>query len=93
MKMVEFLMDCGRAILIILIVGGAMFALGVFNPDNWINHQKQFCENHGYNYTSSSFESYGICYKIDNDTYHSAKVKCIDNQCYWYTISVIMEGG
>ncbi len=36
----EYLITYGWAILIIVIIGGALFALGVFNPSNWVSNKR-----------------------------------------------------
>lgn len=36
----EYLITYGWAILLIVIVGGALFALGVFNPSNWLSNKR-----------------------------------------------------
>jgi len=36
----EYLITYGWAILIIVIIGGALFALGVFNPSSWVSNKR-----------------------------------------------------
>jgi hypothetical protein len=36
----EYLITYGWAILIIVIIGGALFALGIFNPSSWVSNKR-----------------------------------------------------
>ncbi len=36
----EYLITYGWAILLIVIVGGALFSLGIFNPTNWLSNKR-----------------------------------------------------